>query len=967
MPQLQQIKEEIARAEARVDTGASAEAIQAGNYRKGHVTIQGLDITIETPAGATRSGVDAKGNPWSVTLKNAYGYIKRTESAADGDHIDVFIGPRPDSELVFVVDQNAGSSDKFDEHKCVIGCLTAEQAKRLYFQNYSKGWKGFRSITALTMPQFKSWLADGDSSKPLMGASMEFHKTAAEFVPSEELLKWAAEETGNAPALDLVHYSRDKHPELRPLSYDELEADRTSGRWEKQPDKAREYVEHRREFESDLHRRLDRQGKGHGRDNSFLYATIADHESFGEPGTFKHVARLDPEIIDSSFFGVVGDNRNRVVIGRRGLAEALRRWRQAQAEGKLETGEFMGMDIRPRIEVIIPRSVSPLKIEKVAASKFCVPENYDSVYNLPGGVVILAGANDWESGWTWAGAGAKGSKANRPAVWIEIDHTECPGCHGEVGDGSAHTGKACADFAKAVVADWKSHVSKDAIQDLTTALEKNRVKHVTNWGMNVGPDCVAVDLDGTLAHHEPGGKFDPAHVGKPVPAMLRRVRDWLANGTKVFILTARAADSQNVPVVRRWLARHRIHACEVTNQKTPEMQEIWDDRAVAVERNTGKPLHKVAAEAPPRTGPEALLHALQSLDLTRLESEARSLLKGGSVQKRDKAVKILTVLEGLKRNNIKPEQLMVRSVPVIPPAFRPFSTLGDTFIPGNANEGYRDLIAIRDAHKEGRNLFGYHGSGNTRVDLYDTMRALQGFGDPVNPKTRARNVQGFLRELSGSSPKFSVFQRRLFSKPLDSVSRGVIVVDPELDIDQVGVPEDMAWTMYGSHVMGSLVKSGMPEPEALRAVLQRNQHARHALDREMKNRPVIYSRAPAWHKFNIIAGYPKITEGDAIKINPLVTTGLNADFDGDQMNLHVPALDDSVAEAKERLLPSKMPFSIKSRNRVMPELKQELVLGIHTAQNRQAKNVFNFPSKQAALDAIGRGEVSFTDEIEFPD
>lgn len=139
---------------------------QAGNYRMGHATLHGLDITIENPRGSTRSGTDADGKAWSVDMANHYGYIKRTEGA-DGDHVDVFIGPAPESTKVFVVDQVDPRTGKYDEHKVLMGFPSLAAARAGYLANYEQGWKGAGAITPMSMDEFKAWLKDGDTTKPL--------------------------------------------------------------------------------------------------------------------------------------------------------------------------------------------------------------------------------------------------------------------------------------------------------------------------------------------------------------------------------------------------------------------------------------------------------------------------------------------------------------------------------------------------------------------------------------------------------------------------------------------------------------------------------------------------------------------------------------------------------------------------------------------------------------------------------
>lgn len=136
----------------------------AGNYKKGKVKIQGLDISVENPKGSQRKGIDSDGKPWSTTMNHHYGDIKKT-SGADGDPIDVFIGESVNSEKVFVVDQNDVASGEFDEHKVMIGFDTIDDAKKAYLSNYNKGFSGFGEITETTMNDFKGWIAKPRKSK----------------------------------------------------------------------------------------------------------------------------------------------------------------------------------------------------------------------------------------------------------------------------------------------------------------------------------------------------------------------------------------------------------------------------------------------------------------------------------------------------------------------------------------------------------------------------------------------------------------------------------------------------------------------------------------------------------------------------------------------------------------------------------------------------------------------------------
>jgi len=160
------MREDIEAAAALTDVNPSDEQKAAGNYRKGKIRLHGLEIAIENPKGSARSGVGYGGKPWSITMANHYGYIKKTESEADGDHVDVFIGPDPKSEVVFVINQTKGPTwTHFDEHKVMLGWHTADAAKQGYLDNYSAGWNGFDSIITMTMDQFKDWLEHGSTGE----------------------------------------------------------------------------------------------------------------------------------------------------------------------------------------------------------------------------------------------------------------------------------------------------------------------------------------------------------------------------------------------------------------------------------------------------------------------------------------------------------------------------------------------------------------------------------------------------------------------------------------------------------------------------------------------------------------------------------------------------------------------------------------------------------------------------------
>lgn len=148
--------------------------IEAGNYKKGHINLHGLNITIENPEGSTRSGTDKDGKPWSVDMEAHYGYIRRTVGA-DEEQIDVYVGPKVDSNEVFVVDQVDAETGEFDEHKVILGAETQQEAEKLYDAHFSdgKGPDRRETITQMPVEEFKDWLKSGETTEPLASKEVE--------------------------------------------------------------------------------------------------------------------------------------------------------------------------------------------------------------------------------------------------------------------------------------------------------------------------------------------------------------------------------------------------------------------------------------------------------------------------------------------------------------------------------------------------------------------------------------------------------------------------------------------------------------------------------------------------------------------------------------------------------------------------------------------------------------------------
>lgn len=364
------------------------------------------------------------------------------------------------------------------------------------------------------------------------------------------------------------------------------------------------------------------------------------------------------------------------------------------------------------------------------------------------------------------------------------------------------------------------------------------------------------------------------------------------------------------------------------------------------------------------SGPEAIEAVLATMNLDELEKEQREVITLKKKTARPRAVRLLNIIQGLRKNKIAPTDLMLRQVPVIPPGFRPFSITGDTFIPGDANEMYRDLMEYRRLYTEQEKMFGRDAAAPVYGDMAKAVKAAYGYGESPNPKIKQRAVKGFFDVVTGTSPKTSFYQSKMIAKPVDTVGRGVIIPDADLDMDEVGVPEEMAWKLYANYVQRRLVTGGMSPGGALQHVRDRSVQARKSLEDELTKRPVVITRSPAWHKFNVVGQRPRLVGGDAIRINTFITEGQNADFDGDTMSVHVPSSPEAVKDVQERLMASNMLWSNKDRTKTMANPKHEQIIGLSMGQSPGGQKR-RFASNDEAMKAIDAGQVDMNDDIEI--
>jgi len=304
-------------------------------------------------------------------------------------------------------------------------------------------------------------------------------------------------------------------------------------------------------------------------------------------------------------------------------------------------------------------------------------------------------------------------------------------------------------------------------------------------------------------------------------------------------------------------------------------------------------------------GAEAVKELLEQIDLETLSVQLREELKTASAQKKLRIVKRLEVVEAFRESGNKPSWMIMDVLPVIPPDIRPMIQLdGGRFATSDLNDLYRRVINRNNRLKR---LIQLHAPDiiirNEKRMLQEAVDALIDNGRRGRAVTGANNRA--LKSLSDMlKGKQGRFRQNLLGKRVDYSGRSVIVVGPELKLYQCGVPKEMAIELFRPFVMKKLVADGLANniKSAKKMIDKGKTEVWDALDEIIKDRPVMLNRAPTLHRLGIQAFEPILVEGRALKLHPLCCTAFNADFDGDQMAIHVPLSAEAQAEARMLML-----------------------------------------------------------------
>ena len=328
-------------------------------------------------------------------------------------------------------------------------------------------------------------------------------------------------------------------------------------------------------------------------------------------------------------------------------------------------------------------------------------------------------------------------------------------------------------------------------------------------------------------------------------------------------------------------------------------------------------------------GAEAIQKLLKEIDLEKLSVELKEELEGASGQKKVRILKRLEAVESFRLSGNRPEWMILEVIPVIPPDIRPMVQLdGGRFATSDLNDLYRRVINRNNRLKRLLELSA------PDIIIRNEKRMLQEAVDAlIDNGRRGRPVTGpnnrALKSLSDMlKGKQGRFRQNLLGKRVDYSGRSVIVVGPELKMYQCGLPKEMALELFKPFVMKILVESGSAQniKAARKAVERAKPEVWDALERVIKGHPVMLNRAPTLHRLGIQAFEPVLVEGKALKLHPLSCTAFNADFDGDQMAVHVPLSAEAQAEARFLMLASNNLLK-PSDGRPVTVPTQDMVLG----------------------------------------
>lgn len=366
-------------------------------------------------------------------------------------------------------------------------------------------------------------------------------------------------------------------------------------------------------------------------------------------------------------------------------------------------------------------------------------------------------------------------------------------------------------------------------------------------------------------------------------------------------------------------------------------------------------------------GAEAVKKLLESLDIEKELKSLRRLAKKEKGEKKAATIRRIQYLEGFKKNGINPSWMVIDILPVLPPDLRPIIPLsGGKFATSDLNDLYRRII------NRNNRLARLIEIGAPDVILRNEKRMLQESVDavidnshrPSKPMMNNKRLpyQSLTDDLRG---KKGIFRKNLLGKRVDYSGRAVIVGDPSLKLDQCGLPKSIALEMFKPFVIHQLLAQEVaPNVRIAKDMIEEEQDIIwDLLEKVIDGKPVLLNRAPTLHKYSIQGFYPRLVEGEAIRLHPLVCKAFNADFDGDQMSVHLLLTKEALEEAKKDIMASKNIVNI-SNGQVLATPAKDMLIGFFLMTDmNEVENPRMFASSELAIKAYEREIIDINEAI----
>ncbi len=359
---------------------------------------------------------------------------------------------------------------------------------------------------------------------------------------------------------------------------------------------------------------------------------------------------------------------------------------------------------------------------------------------------------------------------------------------------------------------------------------------------------------------------------------------------------------------------------------------------------------------------------LDKIDIPRKLEELKLHLNKAKGTDLNDTVKQIKYLEVLQKEGLKPsEAYLLNHIPVIPPIFRPILPMPNDpkqLMVSDANKLYAHLM---DANHTLKTTVLSSDIPKHREYLYNSIGSVFGTHEVEDEELKGQKVKGFLSAIAGTgSPKTGFFQRKILRKTMDISGRGTAVPDVNLNMDQIGLPEDMLWKMFEPFIISRLVKLGYPALMAKEMTEKKADIAKTMLMQECKERPVMLNRAPTLHRWSIIGAYPVPVKGKTIRVSSFVEKGLNLDYDGDTLQIHAPIRPQAIQETKN-MLTSNLLLSDQQRNKLMAFPQHEALLGIAHASDVKASTnpVKTYNTVKDLEQAYKKKEINLNDLVKI--